>query len=104
MRRSKILKAGITVDAIIVRTEKQRMSKGTYTYMPILKYTFEEIGYEVESDSSHFRPKYKDGEKIVLYIDPNKPKSFIKENDKVQLFLSILFMILGLFFISNAIF
>jgi hypothetical protein len=103
-RRAKILKNGVIIDATVVRTEKRRMHRGGHTYVPILRYTFEENEYEVDSDVSHMFEKYNNGETITILIDRHKPTSFIKQDDKVQLYGSIFFILIGLGLIFFAIF
>jgi len=105
VRRFKLIKTGMKVDATVVRTELQETvdsEKTWYSYVAILKYTFANEEYE-EPDTGHVKPKFADGETVVIYVDADNPKKFHVKGDKIQLFGSIFFMIIGLVLVFYAI-
>ncbi|WP_295069862.1 DUF3592 domain-containing protein [Ruminococcus sp.] len=68
------------VDAVVVDIEKKRNTKRrrhiSYSYFPVFEYRFE--GKDYMKRSSLYSPylSFSIGERVGLYIDPDKPENF----------------------------
>lgn len=92
----------ITADIIDVFVQTER--KGKKTYFPVYKYWYEGNEYRKKSNVGFSTPKYKAGDQVDIYIDPNEPKTIYSPKDmkglKIALIISI---VVGVIVISLAV-
>jgi len=63
------------VDAAVVEFKMTHSSKGS-SYYPVFGYRFEGVDYRISSNFTSVFLRFKVGDQLGLYIDPDKPESF----------------------------
>ena len=84
---------GTVVENVI---EKSYNSKNTsYLYFPVIEYQVGDRIISQKSSSGQNPPKYKVGEQVEVYYNPNNVEEYIIKGDSTPKFLGILFVVLG---------
>ena len=91
------------VAAVVIENRTVRSTSGNHghsvTYSPVFRYTYNGKEYETQTGYSSSPAVFSVGEKTTLFVDPDSPSSIYCPRLKVGKILSIVFGIIGAFFI-----
>lgn len=86
----------ISIEAIVLRTEKVSSDEGGYTYRPVFRYNIGEKQFDTQYSTGNTKPKYSDGERVQIYCHKKNPKKIILPNDKTRKIIRTSFFIIGI--------
>jgi len=84
-------------NATVIKTRRVRTRKGV-TYIPVVKFDAGGRTYETESNVSHIRPKYKDGETVRIIYSKKDAKNIALLHDGPTAAIAM-----GIFLLTGAI-
>lgn len=67
----------------------------SYTYYPVIEYQVGDRTISQKSRSGQYPPKYKVGEQVEIYYNPNNVEEYIIKGDSTQKYLAIGCIVLG---------
>lgn len=89
-----------TVATVICLEEFKRVGKPTI-YKPLIEYYVKGAVYTERSVVGHYPPKYREGERINIYYDPNEPYKYRTESDVLRIVAIALFALAIVFFVVS---
>lgn len=66
-----------------------------FTYFPVIEYQAGDRQISQKSRSGQDPPKYKEGEQVQIYYNPNNVQEYIIKGDSISSYLGILAIVLG---------
>lgn len=75
------------------RTKKRHYT--TTTYAPVYRYEYNGKEYTKKSNVSSSNPKFTEGDKVKIMLDPNDPTKFYVPDDNTMSILSTIFLSIG---------
>ena len=66
-----------------------------YSWFPTVKYQVGDETIEKRFDYGNAKPKYKEGQKVEIYYNPQKPEDFYISGEKVQQTVGRVFTMVG---------
>ena len=84
-----------TVVEVICETSYSAENELTYTYYPVIEYQVGERAITQKSSSGQYPPKYKVGQQVEIYYNPNDVEEYIIKDDSTTKYLGIGFVVLG---------
>lgn len=76
----------------------------SYTYYPVIEYQAGERTISQKSRSGQTPPKYKVGDKVTVYYNPNNVEEYIIKGDSTPQYLGIVFIVIGSLAAAGALF
>ena len=67
----------------------------TYTYYPVIEYQVGERTISQKSRSGQYPPKYKVGDQVEIYYNPDNAEEYIIKGDSIPTYLGIIFIVIG---------
>ena len=86
---------GTVVEVICETSYSSDENEYTYTYYPVIEYQAGSRTISQRSKSGQTPPKYKVGEQVVIYYNPNNVEEFIIKGDATPQYLGIGFVVIG---------
>ncbi|MCH5157506.1 MAG: DUF3592 domain-containing protein [Clostridiales bacterium] len=84
-----------TVVEIISERSYSSDNQFTYTYYPVIEYQVGERTISQKSRSGQDPPKYKVGQQVEIYYNPNNVEEYIIKEDSTTKILGIGFIVIG---------
>ena len=86
---------GTVVEVICESDYSSTEDSYTYTYYPVIEYQVGERTISQKSRSGQYPPKYKVGEQVEIYYNPDNAEEYIIKGDSTPHSLGLVFVVIG---------
>lgn len=91
-----VMRNGIEVDATVVRTERNSDPEVGVSYLPVFQYSVEGEQFTTRYYVGNTKPKYADGEHVLIYYHKKNPKKVTLAKDPTRTLFIVSFLIAGI--------